>query len=170
MALDATVGGASSDSYLSLTDAEAIAAGTLHTDDWDAADDDDKEAALATATRLLDWMIYWCGAVASRTQALAWPRTGMADPLRSDATVPSDILPAQLLQATFAYARAILQVDVLRPTTAGAEGGAIKSVKAGDLGVTYTEGHEASVTRVVPPVVLLLLPESWIEGERQSRM
>lgn len=62
MALDATVGGANANSYLTVAEADAYFAARLHSDVWDALSegegegegDSTKEAALIWATRLFD--------------------------------------------------------------------------------------------------------------------
>ncbi len=54
MAVDATVGGAGSNSYVTLEAAEAYFAGRLHADAWTGASAADKEAALLTACRHIE--------------------------------------------------------------------------------------------------------------------
>jgi hypothetical protein len=54
MAADATIAGASSNSYLSLEDAETYFAARLRSDAWDSASDADKEKALLTACRRIE--------------------------------------------------------------------------------------------------------------------
>jgi len=54
MALVATIADESSNSYLSLADAQAYFAARLHSDAWDGASDADKEKALLTACRRIE--------------------------------------------------------------------------------------------------------------------
>ena len=54
MALVATIAGGSSNSYLSLADAQAYFAARLHSDAWDGASDADREKALLTACRRIE--------------------------------------------------------------------------------------------------------------------
>ena len=54
MAIDATVGGATSNSYVTLTEAEAYFAARLNSATWTAASAGDKEAALLSACRHID--------------------------------------------------------------------------------------------------------------------
>ena len=169
MALDATTGGASADSYLTVADADAFAAVTLHTAGWDSATDDDKAAALQQATRQIDLFVAWCGEVATDGQALAWPRRNMPDPLRPGAYIGAGIIPDRLKAAVFNYTRGIIATDTVAPTTAGAAGGAVKKLKAGDVEVEYSEGVTATASRSVPDVVLWMLPAAWICAERQPR-
>jgi len=80
--IDATAGGASANSYLTLADAQAIVDGLIEDDDvvaWGTATTDQKNRALYTATQRLDRERF-LGARATDTQALQWPRTGVRKP------------------------------------------------------------------------------------------
>ena len=78
----ATAGSATANSYLTLTDANAIIEGLIEDDDvtaWSSATDDVKNRALFTATIRIDRERF-LGARATDTQALQWPRTGVRKP------------------------------------------------------------------------------------------
>ena len=80
--IDATAGGANANSYLTLTDAQAIVDGMVEDADvtaWASATDDQKNRALYTATQRLDRERF-IGAKATNTQARQWPRTGVRRP------------------------------------------------------------------------------------------
>lgn len=80
--IDATIGGANANSYLTLSDAQAIIDGLVENDDvtaWASATTDQKNRALYSATQRLDRERY-LGARATDTQALQWPRTGVRKP------------------------------------------------------------------------------------------
>ena len=80
--IDATVGGANANSYLTLAAAELIVEGFVQDDDvtaWASATNDQKNRALYTATQRLDRERF-LGARATDTQALQWPRTGVRKP------------------------------------------------------------------------------------------
>lgn len=80
--LDATVGGASANTYLTLSDANDIVDGLVEDADvtaWASSTDDQKNRALATAAQRLDRERY-LGARVTDTQALQWPRTGVRKP------------------------------------------------------------------------------------------
>ena len=80
--IDATAGGASANSYLTLSDAQAIVDGMVEDADvtaWASATTDQKNRALYTATQRLDRERF-LGARATDTQALQWPRTGVRKP------------------------------------------------------------------------------------------
>jgi len=80
--IDATAGDASANSYITLSDAQAIVDGMVEDADvtaWGSATDDQKNRALYTATQRLDRERF-LGAKATDTQALQWPRTGVRKP------------------------------------------------------------------------------------------
>ena len=80
--IDATAGGASANSYLTLSDAQDIVDGMVEDADvtaWASATTDQKNRALYTATQRLDRERF-LGARATDTQALQWPRTGVRKP------------------------------------------------------------------------------------------
>ena len=82
ISITATAGSASANSYLTLTDANAIIEGLVEDDDvtaWSSASDDAKNRALFTATIRIDRERF-LGARATDTQALQWPRTGVRKP------------------------------------------------------------------------------------------
>ncbi|MEW9854107.1 DnaT-like ssDNA-binding protein [Novosphingobium sp. M1R2S20] len=82
-------------SYLSLEDAEAIAATRLFTGSWNSATEETRSKALITATALLDRM-RWQGGPSAPTQPLAWPRV----PERCPAGYPLVVeTPAAILTA-----------------------------------------------------------------------
>ena len=80
MTIDASIGGASSDSFTSLADANTYMGARLYTTEWDTASDTNKEKALKQATVELDRM-NWKGDVVDTAtpQALRWPRSSVKD-------------------------------------------------------------------------------------------
>lgn len=77
--IDATIGGASANSYQSVSDSDTYFADRLNTDDWSDASADNKARAKIMATRRLN-RENWYGARVTTTQALAWPRIGVLKP------------------------------------------------------------------------------------------
>lgn len=65
---------AGDNSYVGLTDANAIASANLFNAAWSAASDSARTRAIITATSFLD-RLNWKGERAEPTQELAWPRT-----------------------------------------------------------------------------------------------
>ena len=80
--IDATVGGASANSYITLSDANGIVEGLIADDDvvaWDNSSTDNKNRALYTAAVRVDRERF-LGARVTNTQALQWPRQGVRKP------------------------------------------------------------------------------------------
>jgi len=99
------------DSYVSLEDANAIAADRLFSGLWTDADDDTRCAALKTATSFLD-RLRWQGRRVAPTQALAWPRVNVNAP---DGYPLSPEIPAIIRTATVEFAISLLsQGDLQR--------------------------------------------------------
>ena len=71
--LDATLAGATSNSYVDLAEASAIAQNLPFAADWAATPNEDLEAALIVATRWLETLNYG-GERCTSTQRLKWPR------------------------------------------------------------------------------------------------
>jgi hypothetical protein len=80
--LDATVGGANANTYITLDDANSFIEGLVLSDDaaaWDGSSNDNKNRALFTAAQRIDREKF-LGARVSDTQALEWPRSGVRKP------------------------------------------------------------------------------------------
>lgn len=71
--LTTTIGSASANSYVSLSDAVTFFESWLNADAWDAADDTSREKALVMAAKQLQ-RENWVGVRVDDVQALAWPR------------------------------------------------------------------------------------------------
>ena len=71
--IDATLAGASSNSYVTLAEASAIARNLPFADEWAAAPNEDLEFALIASTRYLETLTYQ-GTRCTTTQRLKWPR------------------------------------------------------------------------------------------------
>jgi hypothetical protein len=110
--LDATVGGTTANSYLTLAAADAIVETMLGTVAWTGATENNRIRALVTATRGLDTLT-WIGTRTTTTQALAWPRT---DASCDGTDYASDAIPSQLSYATFDLANALLTTPTLLQT------------------------------------------------------
>jgi hypothetical protein len=151
-----TAGAASANSYCDLATAEQYhldrpAVGTT----WSAATNDQKVAALLWATKLLDALYEWTGSVVNDTQALLWPRSGMA--YRNGYSVPTTVIPVELQYATAEYARQLLAAD--RAGDSDVETQGITSISAGSVSLTFKDA--GVVAKQIPDAVFFLLPASW---------
>jgi hypothetical protein len=118
------------DDYLSVKPAATIA-------DWEALTDDEKEAFLMWATRLMDQRVRWRGTLADPDSALQWPRNGVYD--RNGNLIPNDEVPLQVQQATVEIAFHLLNENVDPSAPGSAAAGGIKSQKLGPLEIVYQD-------------------------------
>lgn len=175
IAINATVGSASANSYLTLADAQAIIDGFVEDSDvtaWASATTDQKNRALASATQRLDRERY-LGARATDTQALQWPRTGVRKPdtyintyaigfpfrittdYYTDTEIPDQIKRAQVVLAVYLHNN---------PDGLGLSGlEDYKNVKIGSIDVTPNLGFGAVGADKVPPIM-----ERYLTGLRIS--
>lgn len=80
MTIDATVGGSSSNSYITVEEADAYFLTCYNKPLWSGTSSNNKEIVLIESTRLLDTLVRWNGYLKSDTQALKWPRTYVPTP------------------------------------------------------------------------------------------
>lgn len=161
MAVDATPGGATANSYCTVAEADTYHDDHLYASAWSAASDTQKAAAVITATRLLDAWVEWSGLAASSTQALCWPRSGMLT--RNGYSILSTVVPQTLKDATAEFARQLLASDLTETNEVVAKG--ITELKAGSIALKFKEAVEK---HVVPDAVLALLVPSWISSETDA--
>lgn len=137
MALVATVGSDTANSYVTVTEAEAYFATAALTTAWDSASTPERESALITATARLDQHAFvgvpvnsLNGTATGTTQALQWPRAYAKAP--SGAYYLTTIIPEPIKRATYKLAYQLLASPTfLQPT--GLEG--FKRAKVGPIDV-----------------------------------
>ncbi len=162
--LNATVGGAWSNTYATLGEAEQyhedrVASGTA----WTATSTEEgaKTKALLMATLLLDRAFEWSGHAVDRNQALQWPRTGMLKPTGFEHVASTEI-PVQIKNAQAEYARQLL-ADLGRTDDSDIETKGITRIKAGPVELEFKDSVFA---KAVPDLVVLLIPEHWYYAVR----
>jgi hypothetical protein len=79
VAITATAGSASANSYVTLAEADTYMESRLNSSTWDDATTDNQNRALVEATRELDVLLF-TGRKAEDAQALQWPRDNAIDP------------------------------------------------------------------------------------------
>ena len=129
--LDATVGGQSSNAYLTRAEANAYFESRLYVTAWSGATDANKDIAIAWATRLLDRSIDWRGYITSQQQALRWPRAYAFD--ADGVMILSNVIPPKVKEATAELAIWLLRAD--RTAETGREG--IKSFSVGKISFEF---------------------------------
>lgn len=151
MALDATVAGSNSNSYL--TEAEAntyLTNERLYITAWTGATTTQREQALIWATFLIDVSFDFSGYKRTVTQSLRWPRYGALNADGED--INPDTIPSLLKKATSTLALDLLENDRLaEPSLLGL---GIKEAVVGPLEVVV---NEQSVKEVVPDEVRMIL-------------
>ncbi len=173
--IDATVGGANANSYLTLAQAQAIIDGFVEDADvqhWNTGNTDSRNRALFTATQRLDRERF-LGARATDTQALQWPRTGVRKPdtyINTYAVgfpfrITTDYFTDTEIPTQIKYAQAVLAVFLHNNTSALGLSGLedYKNVKIGSLDVTPNLGYGAVGADKVPPLM-----ERYLIGLRIS--
>lgn len=176
ISLDATVGGANANSYLTLVAAEAIVDGLVQDADvtaWASATTDQKNRALYTATQRLDRERF-LGARATDTQALQWPRTGVRKPdtyINTYAVgfpfrITTDYYTETEIPTQIQYAQVVLAVYLNNNRDGMGLSGLedFKSVSIGSISVT-TAGASGTATGAdrIPPIY-----ERYLTGLRIS--
>jgi hypothetical protein len=123
MQLDATPAGVSSNAYVTVEAACELLAGRGQTAPWfDVTMHDPffvpmsarQAQAIIWATRLLDEQVNWFGQPLTRTQALAFPMTGLVD--QFGRWVDQHTIPRFLQLATSLYGLALLRDETDSPT------------------------------------------------------
>ena len=172
--IDATAGGASANSYITLAAADAYVDAMISSADvsaWSTGADDLRNRALTAAAQRLDRERF-IGARADDTQALQWPRTGVRKPdtyvntyatgfpfrisedYFTDSEIPDQIKRAQVELAVY------LKNNVEGISLGGLED--FKNVKIGSLDVTPDKTGAIGADRV-PPMF-----ERYLTGPRIS--
>lgn len=153
LTLDATVGGASSNSYLDRTAADSIMEENPHASaTWIALTDAVKDVNLVRATRVIDAEFDWLGYRANLTvtQSLEWPRGGVY--VRDRGTIATNIIPIEIQRATSEYAYYLSQQSAQPETTAG-----LKSIKLPAVELHYKE-LQISDTPEIPTYI-----QRWVQ-------
>lgn len=159
--INTTPGGASSNSYASVEQANAYNSGHVSGAAWDDATTDQKNRALVTATRLLDEHVEWKGEVATDEQRLLWPRSGMYS--EGGVEIAADELPAKLVEATAELARQLLASDRTADDDVATKG--VTRLRAGSVDMSFSG---LKTPNVIPDAVYFMV-RTWGETRRRSQ-
>ena len=175
VSIDATAGGASANSYITLTEANTFVEAMISSTDvskWTTGTDDTRNRALAAAAQRLDRERF-LGAKATDTQSMQWPRTGVRKPdtyvntyatgfpfrisedYFTDTEIPDQIKRAQIELAVY------LKNNVDGIGLGGLED--FKSVQIGSINVTPDKSGAIGADRV-PPMFERYLTSLRISG------
>lgn len=134
---------AGANSFASVADADAYHAARLTAAWTDELAEAQKEAALIRASDWLNRKVMWNGRKASRSQRMAWPRAGVST---QDGPVPSDEVPAEVVEACCELAGFFVEQDYLAPLD---RGGDIASLGVDVISIAYN--GTAPAETVFPP-------------------
>ena len=132
--IDATLQGASANSYVTLAEADAYFETVPDSSTWTDKTDDQKTRALISATRWIDALSFY-GDRCTETQALKWPREDYkVDGIKLVCT----LIPQQVKVATYELARAFAN-DTDSITGTSGTTGLYDEVELGELKVKYKD-------------------------------
>ena len=155
LVIDATVGGANSNSYVTLAEANTYFEARLHVSNWTDATDDTKNRALVMATRRINQETFY-GTRETTTQRLAFPRIGLED---LDGIELDSIIPEQLKEATYELAIHLIGTDMSKPSVDTSN---VSEVQVGSVKAKYIVDKNDNVSQsydTLPPFVLSLLAD-----------
>jgi hypothetical protein len=137
--IDATLKGESSNSYVTLAEANAYFETVPSSSTWDDKTDDQKNRAIISATRWIDSLNFY-GDRCSNNQALSWPRNNYHVD-RVELTCSA--IPTDIKYASYELARALANdTDAVTGNT-GTEG-LYEEVELGELKVKYNTDSQAT--------------------------
>jgi hypothetical protein len=171
IAIVATVGGASANSFVTLAEADAYLETRLNASAWnDEEEDDVKMQALCEATRELS-AIQWQGNRADSSQALSWPRSGATNPdgTSSSEQYAIDVIPQRLKDATCELALEFLRAGTTDVASAGATDG-IKQKTTGPLTTVYADPSQRAQGLARYPRVMQSISPLLQVGAGQVRL
>lgn len=159
LTLDATVGGANANAFLTTDRATSILEGRYHSGTWFSLTEDSKDALVVQATSILN-REHWAGQKATSAQRLNWPRAYVPDPdMPADASsiyLDDSTIPLFLEEATAELAFSLIPQDRLLETdTAG-----IKRIDVGSIGLEFDRMDRpglltAYIRRLIRPYLML---------------
>jgi len=164
----ATAGSASANSYCTVAEASAYNEAHVSGATWSDADPEDQKRALIMATRQLDAYLSWSGVATTDSQVLAWPRTGMIDPVTED-VIGEDVIPQRLKNAVAEQARLLLVRD--RSAESDTDVSGIASITAGSVQIGFRTPPSGATTSA-PPVLgpsAVAFVQPWVTANTSSQ-
>jgi hypothetical protein len=138
-AIDATLGGTSANSYVTLAAANTYFETVPNSSTWIDKTDDQKNRSLISATRWIDALTFY-GDRCTETQALKWPR----DEYKVDGIdLVCTLIPEGIKVATYELARAFANDTDAITGTSGTTG-IPDEVELGELRVKYSKTSQTS--------------------------
>ncbi len=160
MALVTTVGGSTSDSYVTVAEADTYHAAYGNAS-WAPLSNSAKESALRVACRYVDSYSF-SGAKATAEQALQWPRIGAS---QDGFTIDSDVIPRNVKDA---QCEAALRQSVA-PLAPDAAGGTVTEETVGPITKKYGDGGKTA-QKTYPIIDALLRPLEDVAGPMMHKV
>ncbi len=135
--IDATLQGASANSYVTLAEANSYFETVPSSANWDDKTDDQKNRAIISATTWLDGLTYY-GTRCTTTQALKWPRKEYKV---DGVDIKCTFIPDEVKIAAFELARALANDTDAVVGSKGTDG-TYEEVKLGGLEVKYNTSSQ----------------------------
>lgn len=157
--IDATVGGADANAFVTIAACETYFDERLHVALWSAASADDKIRAVIMATRDISRLDF-VGLRVTATQALSWPREYAPNPDTSgydDQWYEDDIIPERVKYATMELALEYLRAGTADLATSDPNAGVIRK-KVDVLETQWSETGRVTGWARYPIVMESLLP------------
>ena len=137
--IDATLQGASANSYVTLAEANTYFETVPDSTAWDGKTGDQRNRALISATRWIDALSFY-GNRCTETQALKWPRE---DYKVDGIALACTLIPEPIKTATYELANALANdTDAITGSTGTT--GVYDEVKLGELQVKYKDSSTTS--------------------------
>jgi len=150
--LDATIGGANSNSYITLTDADLYHEHLVYSSAWQTMTTLQRSDSLRHSTKLLDEWVDWFGDKTDDIQRLQWPRYDVYG--RDRFVIDSDVIPEEIQNATAELARLLLERDLTKsPDTKG-----FSEMKVSSLQLKIDKVDRDSVGVIPESVVIMVEP------------
>ncbi len=149
MALDTTVGGAATNSYVTLTEANAYFLNRAHASAWE--EEENQEQMLASASAMLDWYVTWKGTRVTGTQSMDWPRSGVYDKIGE--LYSESVIPIDVKTAVFELALSSLSAD----RTADGDLAGLSEVRASSLLLKTDDGMYNTKPDAIPDKIWKIL-------------
>lgn len=155
--IDATVGGASANSYVTEVEADAYWDKHFHNANWNARSSADKQTLCIMATRVLDYYVDWVGRKASDVQALRWPRYDVED--IDGYWIDGDEIPTFLKEATSELADHLASYNpAVAPDTLG-----FSKIKVDVLELVIDKMDRDSITVIPDSVAKMVEPYGQVK-------
>jgi hypothetical protein len=158
MALDATLGASTQNSYVTVDEADTYFEDRPYSTKWDTYSEADKPKLLILCSSLLDWYIKWKGYKTDSDQPMEWPRSDVV--LKDGTELDDDVLPVAVKKAVYELALSTLEKGKDRTLDDDLLG--LEQLKVASLSLRAKPdkwGKRTTATEVIPEKVYQILTD-----------